>query len=72
MKYDKYIFVKDYVTPDGTINTGSELFDVNGTIHFNGGLVDPYFQRVFTKLIREETTKGFNYLKKATMIHNKL
>lgn len=71
MSYEKYVFVKDLKTNQGTIPIGTELFYVNGVISLNGGMLSPEYQEVFKHLIIKETTNGWNYLKPDTPIFNK-
>lgn len=72
-KNRKFVFVKDFSTgnPDEVITTGSELYEVNGTIYFNGGMVIPSLQLFFEDLIKKEEDNP-KYLKEVEVIYNKI
>ena len=67
----KYVFVKDWKTPDGVIPFGSDLTIVHGCVYFNGGLQSHYYASQFMALINHEEKNGFNYLKPMKLIYNK-
>lgn len=67
----KYVFIKDWKTPDGVIPAGSDLTLVHGCVYFNGGLQSQYYAAQFMKLINLEEKSGFNYLKPVQLIYNK-
>lgn len=71
MTYEKFVFVKELKTNEGSIPVGSELFYVNGVVSLNGGMLTPEYQNVFKTLIANETSHGWNYLKPDTPIYNK-
>lgn len=71
MNYEKYVFVKELKTNEGTIPVGTELFFVNGIVSLNGGMLMPEYQEEFKLLIAKENVNGWNYLKPDTPIFNK-
>lgn len=58
MTYEKFVFVKELKTNEGSIPVGSELFYVNGVVSLNGGMLTPEYQNVFKTLIANETSHG--------------
>lgn len=71
MEYKKYVFVKNFITEEGEIPSGSELYVVDGIISLNGGMLPANYQYYFMDLIRKETQNGFNYLRPDDLIYNK-
>ena len=71
MDYEKYVFVKDFVTNEGTIKEGSELYVVNNVVSLNGGMLPANYQIYFMDLINKERQHGFNYLRPDKLIYNK-
>lgn len=72
-EYKKFVFVKDFCTGNAneTIPSGSELYVVNGTIYFNGGMVIPSLQLYFENLIQKELVNP-NFLQEVDAIYNKI
>lgn len=71
MEYEKYVFVKDFITDEGRINAGSELYVVDNVISLNGGMLPANYQIYFMNLINKERNHGFNYLRPDKLIYNK-
>lgn len=69
--YKRFRFVKPYRSFDGTIGTGNELTVMNGTIYYNGGMLQPGFYDEFKELIQKEMKKP-HYLKQVPIPYNKL
>lgn len=67
----RYVFVKDWKTPNGVINAGREVYLTHGCVYLDGGMMSPYYANIFLSLINDEEKKGFNYLKPMQLIYNK-
>lgn len=71
--YRRFVVVKDVGIEgfDQQIKKDSELTIMNGTIYFNGGMVDNMFYDIFRDLIEQELHDGFNFLKEVPIPYNK-
>lgn len=67
----KFIFVKDYKCPMGTIKENTVFTITRGTLYMNGGMLTPAFQKIFMKLFSNKKFRE-EYLKEEEMIHNKI
>lgn len=67
----KYVFVKDWKTPEGTIPKGSDLTITHGCVYFNGGLQPNVYANMFRRLIDNEERNGFDFLRPEKIIYNK-
>lgn len=61
-----YLIVNDIYVEEQkiTIKKGGLVTRTHGCYYLDGGLLDPYFQDQFDRLIDYETENGFKYLKK--------
>lgn len=71
MKQKKYIFIKDFVTKDGTIKQGSDLILFRGFLYLNGGMLLPAYASSLHKLL-EDRSLFSEYLKEVEIINNKI
>lgn len=62
-KYYKYVFTKDVDNGEGVIREGSELYYIHGCLYFEGGLIDPYYEKEFRDLIEYEDRNGYKVLR---------
>ena len=67
----RYVFVKDWKTSEGVIQTGREVSITHGCVYLDGGMMSPYYANVLMSLITNEEKNGFNYLKPMQVIYNK-
>ena len=68
---EKWTVVKECPIAGGTIPANSEIHVVHGCIYFNGGLMEPFYQNEFMKLLQNER-KCPKYLRKQQNIYNQL
>ena len=68
---EKWTVVKECPIAGGTLPVNSEIHMVHGCIYFNGGLMEPFYQNEFMKLLQSER-KSPNYLRKQQNIYNQL
>lgn len=66
----KYIFIKDYKTPEGTIPKGTEIIYFKDGFYMNGYLVSPAYMNIFGKILTNQNIKR-EYIKEEDIIHNK-
>lgn len=71
MKYEKYVFIKELKNNDGIIPIGTELYDVDGVISLNGGMLPADYQFMFRDLINKEIKNGWTYIQPDKPIYNK-
>jgi hypothetical protein len=68
MKQDaSYLIVEDIPldsTGERVIKKDQKLYRTHGCYYLEGGLLDPYYQDQFDRLIDYETANGFKYLEK--------
>lgn len=69
--YKRFRFIREYKDFDGTIPVGAELTVNEGTIYYNGGMIEPSFYNQFKNLIIQETKRP-HYLKEVPIPYNKL
>lgn len=50
----KYIFIKPYVTSEGTIPQNSEITIFRNAVYFNGGMTMPSYARLLKKIVDDE------------------
>ena len=67
----KYVFIKEYVTDNGTIPEGTEIILFRGLVYINGGMADPYSSHLIMNIISDKK-KSKEYLKQGILINNQL
>lgn len=67
----RFKFVKDYHCPFGSLKAGTNIDIVNGTIYYEGGLLEPWWADYLKEFIKKEMEKP-NYLKEIVIPYNKV
>lgn len=68
---EKWVVIKECPIAGTTLPINSEIHVVHGCVYFNGGLMEPFYQIEFSKLLNTERKKP-NYLRKLKNIYNQL
>ena len=68
---EKWVVVKECPIAGATLPINSEIHIVHGCVYFNGGLMEPFYQNEFLKLLASERKKT-TYLRKLKIIYNQL
>lgn len=68
---ERWVVVKNCPIAGGSLPVNSEIQVVHGCVYFNGGLLEPFYQKELMELLTKERQKP-NFLKKLTNIYNQL
>lgn len=67
----KFVFIKSFKSPHGTIPEGSEITIFRGFIYMNGGMIQPAYNQIILGIINDPQLKN-EYIREEEIIHNKI
>jgi hypothetical protein len=71
MEQEKYVFIKDYETQEGTIKKGTEIIRFRGFVYMNGGMLLPAYAKIINNIVDNKNLNK-EFLSKEIIIRNKL